>query len=213
MVRGWVWAQRIGLLLCGAALGWLVSSQSKPINLWIGTFGQVQTSTLGVAALGIAVGVLATTAGRSIWRAFWASRENPTSAALSNSTLAGFTFVAFAVLVALVDAGIRGKAIDAARGSFGLVLALLAMLFGGVLLSALQRGESIELENHWGGLGGGVAGWRVSPAGVMLIFLLIFTAGSVALLAPQPPVAAKPAPAASATVSRPAEAQKVGPKA
>ncbi|PIB90504.1 hypothetical protein [Caulobacter sp. FWC2] len=198
MARGWIWTQRLGLLLCGLLLGWTVGNQTKPIALWIGGFGQLQTSTLGVAALGIAVGVLAATAGRTAWSTFWASRERSAWTTFSNSTLAGFTFVAFAVLVALVDAGVREEMIDIGRASFGLALAMLALLFGGALLSALQRGESIEFENHWGGLGGGVAGWRVSPTGIALIFLLIFIASGVAMLAPQPAQSSKPTPTASA---------------
>jgi hypothetical protein len=50
------------------------------------------------------------------------------------------------------------------------VLALgMAILFGSITLACLarlaksaERGETFGVESHWGGLGGGVGGWRIS---------------------------------------------------
>jgi hypothetical protein len=198
MARGWVWAQRIGLILLGVILGWLIGTQTQALSMDFGDLGSLKTSTLGVGFVGLGAGILGATAGRLLWRTFWASRERPGYASLPNSTLAGFTFVGFAVLVALVDAGVRQGLIKPDRGALGLALALLMLLFGVVALSALQRGETVEVEGHWGGLGGALGGWRLSPSAVLILFVALFAVGAVSMLLPR--ATAEPKHAASASV-------------
>jgi hypothetical protein len=51
-------------------------------------------------------------------------------------------------------------------------LATLAFVVG--LLLVLRKDSPTEIETHWGGYGGGLGGWRVSPALVLLIAALAF---------------------------------------
>jgi hypothetical protein len=66
--------------------------------------------------------------------------------------------------------------------------ATLIILFGSAALMAaarlielLQRGEAIELQSHWGGLGGALGGWRLSPPASLLLLTLVLSAGLAGL--------------------------------
>ena len=55
-------------------------------------------------------------------------------------------------------------------------IAVIALLIA--FLRALHRGEGVSFESHWGGLGGGITGWRISSALIYLlgiVFLLLFS--------------------------------------
>lgn len=58
-------------------------------------------------------------------------------------------------------------------------VSFLALLLG--LIRSLSNGETVSVESHWGGLGGGVAGWRVSGPLVYLAVLILLAAVSSAL--------------------------------
>lgn len=49
----------------------------------------------------------------------------------------------------------------------GLVVLLLA------LVRSLSRGEAVSVESHWGGLGGGIVGWRLSAPLVYLLGIVV----------------------------------------
>ena len=60
--------------------------------------------------------------------------------------------------------------------------------FIGGFVAAIHRGEWPRFETSWGGLGGGLGGWRISPALACLIgamvFGALFAASSVIAVAP-----------------------------
>jgi hypothetical protein len=70
--------------------------------------------------------------------------------------------------------------------------AALLLLLGGAavacLLVALRRisksGEPLEIESHWGGLGQGLGGWRVSSAAALLLCALCLAALAAVVVAP-----------------------------
>lgn len=82
----------------------------------------------------------------------------------------------------------------------GLVLLILLWVF----FRALNQGEGVAIESHWGGLGGGIGGWRLSAP---LIYLLgiVFLLGVSATLAwrvfPPPREAAGASPASTSSPS------------
>jgi hypothetical protein len=71
----------------------------------------------------------------------------------------------------------------------GVLFACIALVFLTRLTRSLEAGETLGLESHWGGLGGGVGGWRISrPVGYLFC---VMTFGALAAVAvsryPDPP--------------------------
>lgn len=63
------------------------------------------------------------------------------------------------------------------------------------LIASLHRGESVSVDSHWGGLGGGIAGWRLSAPLVYLLGIAFVLAVSSAVawrVFPAPAVASPP---------------------
>lgn len=71
------------------------------------------------------------------------------------------------------------------------LILLVALLFTliGVFVRAVGRGEGVSVESHWGGLGGGLGGFQVSPPMIYLlgIMLLLTISSAVAWRAYAPP--------------------------
>lgn len=59
--------------------------------------------------------------------------------------------------------------------------ALIALI---ALLAELASGRGLEVESHWGGLGGSLGGWSISAPVVALLIVLACLGGMVALVAP-----------------------------
>jgi hypothetical protein len=57
--------------------------------------------------------------------------------------------------------------VDLVAGAFGIACSILLWL-------RLRTGGKVSVTTHWGGLGGGTAGWRVSEALVLLIAAVFF---------------------------------------
>ncbi|HYW73422.1 MAG TPA: hypothetical protein VE961_20535 [Pyrinomonadaceae bacterium] len=49
------------------------------------------------------------------------------------------------------------------------------------LARAFARGESVSVESHWGGLGGGVGGWRLSTPLIYLSALILLITASIVI--------------------------------
>ena len=74
---------------------------------------------------------------------------------------------------------------------------------------AVRRGEGFEIESHWGGLGGGLGGWRVSAPlvylfGVVAVLALGTTAVRPSTGIPDQPSAASESPSTTSPHSVPA---------
>jgi hypothetical protein len=80
--------------------------------------------------------------------------------------------------------------LGAALGQLPFTHAALIILFGSVaflaagrVMASLERGETIELQGHWGGLGGALGGWRVSPTTGLVLLTLAFAGAAVGIAA------------------------------
>jgi len=62
-----------------------------------------------------------------------------------------------------------------------LIAGLLLLILIGALIRSLTRGESVSIDSHWGGLGGGIAGWRLSAPLVYLLGIAFLLTVSSAL--------------------------------
>lgn len=62
------------------------------------------------------------------------------------------------------------------------VFAAIAVQFAWSLASTMRRGGSVSVESNWGGFGGGLGGWRLSPALILFVASLFFAGIAVTLL-------------------------------
>ncbi len=89
-----------------------------------------------------------------------------------------------------------------------LVLAtfLIAAIVAAIHAIEATAQEPVELRSTWGGLGGGLGGWRLSRPAVLLLLALAMAGAAVAAAVPSPPVAppaAKPPPIVAPSAEKP----------
>ena len=78
-----------------------------------------------------------------------------------------------ALLVGLLTA-VAARQIQLVGATSLFVLGALTVGFAGGFASFVRRGEWPRFETSWGGLGGGLGGWRLSPALACLIGAVVF---------------------------------------
>jgi hypothetical protein len=156
-----------------------------------GTFTLTIPDAVPLPDAAIAAGVVAVMsflAGLLYYQGVWNRRWDEYFGGATPPTAPGpflqFRSVNFAIacftLVVLV-----GMALGDIKGAYGAG----AILAGAGALIALSRvfrlteeGGPIEIESNWGGLGGGLGGWRLSAAAALVLVTLAFAGGAFALL-------------------------------
>jgi hypothetical protein len=102
---------------------------------------------------------------------------------------------AMAVSALVLAAAVTGQ-LPFARAAGLLVAATLALSFGQLALTRISLGEMPGFEAHWGGLGGGLGGWRLSPAAAYLLLALTLVGIAATLAVPaETPKQEEPPPA------------------
>lgn len=86
---------------------------------------------------------------------------------------------AICAAIALIVYGVAFRSITPAFGAYLVVLCVSLASSVALFLTRIRREGRLGIESNWGGLGGGLSGWRVSAS---VIFLLI-SIGLFALLA------------------------------
>jgi hypothetical protein len=214
------------LVLVGIALGLLVTSVAclalplpAALVLWAG----------GPAIPGLPVALVAFSIGLVVAlltiNVFIAWQTFPTSP----STMPGYR----------PRRPVRAMAISAAAGAIAVAAlraddlphayAVLLAFFGLAALVAicnaaarLNEGDTLEFVTHWGGLGGGLGGWRLSPAAGLVVLAIVSASAAITVVLGRPaPVAAEAAkpggaeqaakPANPEQASKPATADKPPP--
>lgn len=97
-------------------------------------------------------------------------------------------------LTGLGFALVRGEVTGLRAAGLGLAGGV-TLWFLHLFVDSVQDGQWPAFESHWGGLGGGLGGWRVSPSLLYLMGALGFASAVVALGAertPDAPAAASP---------------------
>lgn len=92
--------------------------------------------------------------------------------------------VVLAVLTGgLVAALLIGMSRDlsAIKAAALMVCGVLTLLMAIFALTSLTPDEGLWFDSHWGGLGGGMGGWRVSRQAVLVFLLLVFASATVAI--------------------------------
>lgn len=90
-----------------------------------------------------------------------------------------WTIVAVVCLAIIGLVGAFARQIDFVQAMLIVLLGSAALVAMVQAIDRLQRGESIELQSHWGGLGGALGGWRLSPVTSLLVLALVLAGGAI----------------------------------
>lgn len=106
----------------------------------------------------------------------WTSSVLLTAVILLVATLFAFALIALLVEVAGLSEGpgpiVTAETVRSAAAVAALALG--ALVFGWLLIMNLLEGDSLSIESNWGGIGGGLGGWRVSASVGYLLATLAF---------------------------------------
>lgn len=91
--------------------------------------------------------------------------------------LLGFSIGGLVILL-LVAAIVRE--IEPASAAVIIICGTLTLFAGMHVVEGLARGDTIEVSSHWGGLGGAMGGWRLSPIATLLVVALILLGTTLA---------------------------------
>ena len=155
--------------------------------------------TLAIAAVGVLLGGAVTWCATGYAEPVEGRRRIGYAALLPIVGLAGVLLIADAVPV-----------LSAPRAAAALLLGTLAIAAGRRCVDLLGSGDPIGFESHWGGLGGGAAGWRLFPATGLAILTLSFAGSALTILVLDPtargshPAATPPEGVAASSESVPA---------
>jgi uncharacterized membrane protein len=90
-------------------------------------------------------------------------------------TVAGIIIVLAALLLAAAGWRQPVSPVDAALVLICGSLTVVAAVFA---IDSVAGGEGLRFDSHWGGLGGGMGGWRVSPTTTLVLLSLLFLAAT-----------------------------------
>ena len=103
---------------------------------------------------------------------------NDQRSVISNRTPA----IAIAGLLVTLGLAFYGHEIHALQAIAIALFGGLAVWFSWMVFSAVQRDGAPQVESNWGGIGGGMGGWRFSPSIVYTLCSLVFAACAVLFL-------------------------------
>src|SRR5271154_126167 len=82
--------------------------------------------------------------------------------------------VGYGALLSVLGYEVRNGDVAIVKAGLGAFFAGLAIWFFYQFAEAIRLEGAPHIESHWGGLGGGVGGWRVSPSLIYLSGAIIF---------------------------------------
>lgn len=178
------------LLLFAGAIGWMVVSafgwQTAPATA---LFPGYRVNAIALPLPGLLVG-LALVVLQGAQAKAGGSPSGPAGGAILVALLTGLAVsLAIAVVVGVppIHAALLG------------ICGAVSLLLAWAVVDAIRTGEGLSVETHWGGLGGGLGGVRLSAALSLVILLLVFAGATVAIGMNNPE--AKPAPDKAPTSS------------
>jgi hypothetical protein len=183
-------AATLGLFLLAAALAaawWtaslipnpLPSGHSVPLEAWL--IFLVISAAAGGAAIAVGLDQNRAGGGRDLRLAFALTTIAVLSVAGAAALLAAPAAVVPGVSGELAVEMVRLDGEARLRGALVLLLAAAGTMAVVALLTDLAGGRTVNVESHWGGLGGGIGGWTVSSPLIALVIALACLGGMVAL--------------------------------
>src|ERR1700740_3067463 len=80
--------------------------------------------------------------------------------------------VSHVALSFIVIAAVLAGAINWTQGIVVVLAGVMAIIAATRAVELFGQGDRIELQSHWGGLGGGLGGWRLSPGASLVVLAL-----------------------------------------
>lgn len=164
-----------GLLMLGF-VGWLLTADLGWIQVPDGAlFGGGKVHGALLLAPGLLLG-LGLTFLQSVGR-------RPEDTAALDLATARVLFAATVIAAAgALMWGVTREHLDPLRAVLVLICGVVALTVAFAVVRRLSEpGAAVTFDNHWGGLGGGLGGWRVSGLGVLVVLLVIFASGTISV--------------------------------
>ena len=93
----------------------------------------------------------------------------------------GYRYLAVLALFVFTSFGVLTRTLSSGTAVLMCVFGVVVLLTCISIMERLQAGEAFEIQSHWGGLGGGIGGWRISPLAGLTLIALIFAAATFAV--------------------------------
>jgi hypothetical protein len=155
---------RFGIVIAVANLGlWLLMFVPRLSAVWPDAKGAIPIFGVTAALLLLALVIAATST--------YAPEE---------STRGRDVTALVACTAALLIAGVVFRGADPIAAALVLLLGTGAVMLAVIGGEQLRDAKAIELSSHWGGLGGALGGWRLSPVTATVLLALIFLGATVA---------------------------------
>ena len=154
-----------------ALAGWITLPPLPGLGIW-----QIQAGVLPLPGLLIAIGFLTLIDPRL--------RLGGPIGAVSLPFAVQFIFSAGLAFVLV--AGVQAGHPDATTAAVLMLLGTLTIAIGRLALESLRQSDGVSFETQWGGLGGGLGGWRISSQAVLVGLLILASLATVAVGARSP---------------------------
>ena len=183
--RTWVYFVPLALMVAAAA-ALLLLAGGKRVEFGAGWWRFTDWPLWAVIALAIAVGAAAAVAAISVLRKihgrFDPGTTTPPAPPPDRSPQRRWLLALLVILsmLLLLGWGVYAQRLDPLSAALIMVFGAVSVVAGLASVESLERGESPSFESHWGGLGGGTGGWRISPNFTLILLSLIFLAGAFA---------------------------------
>jgi uncharacterized membrane protein YidH (DUF202 family) len=87
--------------------------------------------------------------------------------------------VAVVALGVVLVAAAGARTVEPLRAGLMIVCGIVTLALAYATMIAIDRPDGFSFETHWGGLGGGMGGWRASRAVILFMLLLVFAGATV----------------------------------
>jgi hypothetical protein len=105
--------------------------------------------------------------------------------------------VALAVLGAGLLWAVKLNQLTPVKAALIAPLAVVTLVLAFETIAEVRRNDGLSFENNWGGVGGGLGGWRLSTAAVLTVLLLLFTSATIGVALYDPKAAPPETPGKS----------------
>lgn len=202
----------LALILLAVALDvWTMLSGRPTVALAVWPLsGTVQVAPAMVPLVGFVAGFAAAGLSFGVYALVreWSGRSPGTVGSISPGPVWAAAIGAVWIgLVLLLLGAVIGHELRPMHAAVLLVCGSLAIVGAIYAFESLRNGNSVEFSSYWGGLGGGMGGWRISPVTTTIVLTIIFLGALIAIATGVSPILDKPAPA---TVQQPSPAPAPG---